>query len=506
MARKSPLRLILFLGLVPAPSAGAAGASPVVEEIWETATLEGARVGFVRTRVERPASETGRLRTTSALDLTLRRSGATLRLRMEHGTEETADGKVVGVFMRQWHAGGRVLALTGTLEEGRMHVTIDGGRIDRRLPWGDEVVGLYRLEHFFEKRKPRPGERFRLRRYEPTLNTVLTIQVAVKDRETLTLRGKRTELLRVEMVPDKVVVPGHTVRVPPAVWWLDSDFVPVRRQFELEGLGAVTLTRSSHEEAKAPVTAPARAPDIGLKSLVPLGRAIPRPYATRSALYRVTLRGDPEPATAFARDAHQEVRNVRGQTFELLVHPARPGKGDGGADRPAAEFLGSSHFVDCDDARIKELARRAIGAEKDPWKKALRVERWVKGAMRVDSSAPFVPASRVARTLRGDCRQYALLTTALCRAGGVPARTALGLVYVERGSRPYLGFHMWTEVWVGGEWLGVDSTLGRGGVGACHLKVADHSWHDTPSLTPFLPVARVLGKASVEVLRVEHED
>jgi transglutaminase-like putative cysteine protease len=62
---------------------------------------------------------------------------------------------------------------------------------------------------------------------------------------------------------------------------------------------------------------------------------------------------------------------------------------------------------------------------------------------------------------------------------------------------------MWTEVWIDGQWLGLDGTLGLGTVSAAHLKIADHSWHDTSSLTPLLPVNRILGKISIAVLRTE---
>jgi len=40
-------------------------------------------------------------------------------------------------------------------------------------------------------------------------------------------------------------------------------------------------------------------------------------------------------------------------------------------------------------------------------------------------------------------------------------------------------------------------------VSGAHLKIADHGWHDVRSLTPLLPVSRVLGKVSLEVLKVE---
>jgi transglutaminase-like putative cysteine protease len=285
------------------------------------------------------------------------------------------------------------------------------------------------------------------------------------------------------------------------VLWLDEQFAVVRRRIEMDGLGAIVLTRTTREVATAPPTGSARTPDVGLRALVPLNRTIARPHSARSAVYRITVRGDAEPLTAFVRDPHQEAREVRGETIELTVHPVRPGTGGGSA--PAAEFLASSYYIPADDPRIKELARRAVGDETNAWRKAQRIERWVKQNMQVDNAAPLTTAAQTARDLRGDCRHFALLTAALCRAEGVPSRTAIGLIYVEKNRQPYLGFHMWTEVFADGQWLGLDATLGQGGVGPTHIKVTEHSWHDTQSLTPLLPLNRVLGKIAVEVVRIE---
>ena len=131
------------------------------------------------------------------------------------------------------------------------------------------------------------------------------------------------------------------------------------------------------------------------------------------------------------------------------------------------------------------------------------IERWVCTNMTNDNKAGFAPAGEVARTLSGDCRQHALLTAAMCRAAEVPSRTAIGLVYAtDPKDRPALMYHMWTEVWVRGQWLAIDATLGQGAIGAAHIKIADQSWYDTQSLTPLLAVARVLDKLKFEVLSV----
>jgi hypothetical protein len=326
----------------------------------------------------------------------------------------------------------------------------------------------------------------------------------------------------VETVPEKI----GNVQMPSLITWLDKDWRPVRSQFEIPQLGTLILYRCSKEEAMRCSIAKT---DIGQTSLIRINRAIDSPNQTRSAAYRITVKGDDDPATTFAQDSRQECKNVKGNTFELYVHAIRPpASGTESGPRPLGtiqpakkqpvasslngqsplspkdEFIKSCYWIDSDDARIQAYARQAVGKRTDPWEQAKAIERWVHNNMNLSYSESFAPASEAAKTLRGDCRQYGLLTTAMCRAAGLPARTALGLCYAyDRKLGPVMAFHMWTEVFIGGEWVAIDATRGQGYVGATHLKITDSSWYDTQSLAPLLPVFRVLGKLSIEVIRVD---
>jgi transglutaminase-like putative cysteine protease len=153
---------------------------------------------------------------------------------------------------------------------------------------------------------------------------------------------------------------------------------------------------------------------------------------------------------------------------------------------------------------MKHAGAATVG-KTDPWDKAEAIESWVHNNMKVQNFTEAMdPASVVARTLTGDCTEYSMLAAAMCRAAGVPSRTAIGLVYVETPRGPILGFHMWTEVFVRGQWVSIDATLGHGNVGPGHLKITDASWHNTQSMTPLLPVMRVMiGRPNVKVLEVK---
>jgi transglutaminase-like putative cysteine protease len=287
--------------------------------------------------------------------------------------------------------------------------------------------------------------------------------------------------------------------------WLDRDLRPARSQVELPGLGKVVFLRASREIATSEDGRVATVADIGISQLVWLNRRIPRAHDTRSVVYRITVKGDDDPASAFARDDRQKIENVKGSSFEMRVRAIREAPSEGATGQPKSEFLESNSFVNSEDARVKQHARSAVGGETDPWKKAVRIERWVHNHI-VDKNftEALATADEVARTLEGDCTEHAVLTAAMCRAEGVPARLAVGLVYVESRGMPSMGFHMWTEVWIKGQWLAIDSTLARGSIGAAHIKVFDHSWHDVSAVTtPLLAMTRVVGKVSIEVLSID---
>jgi hypothetical protein len=487
------------------PAGKPAPAGKIVSDQWDAAYLDANRAGYIHTTVREIERDGKKLyQTTIALDLTLRRFQDVIRQQMESGTVETADGKVTAVSMSQTLGKEQKLTLIGTVEGAQLRVKVSGEHnMEKLIRWNDNVVGLYREQQLFKDKKAKPGDRFSYLHYEPLINAVVTVQVTVKEAEETTVNGQKQKLLRAETIPDKIL----GVQLPLTVFWLDKDLLPVRSQVDMPGLGKLTLARTTKETALSPVV-PAKITDIGLTQLIPLNRRIARPHETSAAVYRITLPADEEPAKAFAADNRQQAKNAKGKAFELHIQAVRKPEQVKDPQPAAEEFLKSNYFINSDDAKVKELASKAVGNEKDAWRKALRIEKWVHSNMKSQNfSVAMAPADEVARNLEGDCTEYAMLAAAMCRAAGVPSRTALGFVYVDMAKGPVFGYHMWTEVYVQGQWIGLDATLGRGSVGAAHIKITDHSWHETRSLAPLLPVMRVmLGKPAIEVVRVEGGD
>ena len=86
---------------------------------------------------------------------------------------------------------------------------------------------------------------------------------------------------------------------------------------------------------------------------------------------------------------------------------------------------------------------------------------------------------------------------------GIPSRVTVGLLYVPQLSA--FGGHMWTEVYLQGQWVPLDATLGKGVVGPDHLKFADTTLDENGAVPvlPFLPLTAVLNTLKIEVLSVE---
>ena len=105
--------------------------------------------------------------------------------------------------------------------------------------------------------------------------------------------------------------------------------------------------------------------------------------------------------------------------------------------------------------------------------RAERLTRYVNGLLEKKPTVSIPSAREVLRTKVGDCNEHTALYVAMARALGIPARIAVGLVFV-RGAFYY---HAWPEVYIDegggrGLWLPVDPTLNEFPADATHVRLA----------------------------------
>jgi transglutaminase-like putative cysteine protease len=479
-------------------------------DYWFAVGVDGQRVGHVSWS----AKEMGRDGKTyavgvRALNLTISRFGQAVTQWGEESTVETPAGEVLITSMRQGLGKDQALALTGIVEGKTLKIKGDGAAAGASdTPWPGGIVGLVREPKLFKELKLKPGESFEYPSYIPTVNRVVKTTITFEGEESKVLWPKTPErkLLRFVTKPERI----EKVKLPVSTTWVDAEtFEPLLLETDFPALGGrLTFLRTTKEAATAAVTKPVEVFNV---QSIRLDREIPGIHNKGSVVYKVSIPRDDEPETVFAADTRQEVKELdpKTRTFELHVSARHGPRKDAPAEpAPGKEFTASNYFINWDNDLVKGHAAKAVAGLPETataWDKAVAVEKWVKGNMKAfEFSQAMATSDNVAKTLTGDCTEYAMLSAAMCRAVGVPSRTALGVVYAPgQGGKPYLAYHMWAEVYAGGQWVPIDATLGMGGVGPGHIKVADHSWHEEKSFAPLLPVLRALtAKPAVGVLKV----
>lgn len=475
-------------------------AKPLLE-FWEAVFLQRDQVGYAHGIFRQPFSEL--IDGEEEMRLTIHRFGSPMLLQFKMTMQETPQGQVRQFTHRQTMGRDEELVRSGLVERGKLKMTKEMGDNppeEKAYPWNDQALGLYAQEQIYCKRELKAGDQFEFRSFVPEFNAVLTTGVTIAEKQpTELLGGKKASLWRIIAKVEKI----GDVQFPAMICWVNDIGEVVKREQNIPGLGDLTFYRTSKERALAQSTASTTGSDIGYAQLIRVNRAFHNFNWTKEVTYRVKLDGIEDIAHAFAEDQKQQVKTVGKNELEIKVKMQEPPQTTTTQKPLPAEYLKSNHFVTSDDAEVQKLARRAVRNLQDPWEKAKRIEGWVRQNMsNHDYGKAFATAAETAKTLDGDCTEHSVLAAAMCRAVGVPSRTAIGLVHVP--NQQAMCFHMWFEVWIAGQWYALDGTLGQGYVGGGHVKVVDAHWNDTDSFLPLMPVVKLLGKLKIDVLSVEY--
>jgi len=145
------------------------------------------------------------------------------------------------------------------------------------------------------------------------------------------------------------------------------------------------------------------------------------------------------------------------------------------------------------DPSIKATAKKIIGSEKEMYKSAQLLNRWVYKNVHKKFVDTF-SAVETLKTMEGECQSHTNLYAALSKSVGIPTRTVSGIVY----SKEFGGFlyHAWSEVYVG-EWVAIDPTFGQEVADATHIKLIEGD------LSSQLKLFAYIGKIAVEVKEIK---
>jgi transglutaminase-like putative cysteine protease len=156
--------------------------------------------------------------------------------------------------------------------------------------------------------------------------------------------------------------------------------------------------------------------------------------------------------------------------------------------------LAAEPLVQSDHPRIIEAAQNMAfggGARRaaDPRETAARLTGGVYRRLAKEITFSVPSALQVLESGQGDCNEHTVLYVALARALGLPARTAVGLVYLDGA----FYYHAWPEVWLDG-WVAVDPTFGQAPADAAHIRFI------VGGLAQQVELLRLIGRLRIDVL------
>lgn len=473
------------------PSAGAT----LEHETWDVVFLSGERVGHIHTTVFREPRDSGDiLRIEQEEALALRSNNNRIDTQTTMTSLETVGGQLLE-FTSLLPQGDTPMETVGRVVGDELQLEVGAGKqkTEASLPWAPEFGGPYRVNGSLESDPLEPGETRTLRYLDVATNQLATSILTAADYEETEMTAGVRRLLRVEA---ETSIGGHTIK---STLWTDEkgDICKTR----VPEMFDYTAIRATKDEALQKVTQIDF--DLGKRSAVPVARTLSTPHKTKRIVYRVHL-DSADPVKVFDSCLTQRVVPEDEHTALVTVYAVRPGETSGNPDaQPEGTTeadLEPNNLIQSDDPTVVFLAQQAAGEIKDPWEAAVALEKSVHTKMTsLGISSAFATAGQVARELKGDCTEHAVLLAALARARGIPARVAIGLVYYRR---EFL-YHMWDEVYVDGNWIPLDATLGQGGIGAAHLRITDSNLQGASPNAAFLPVTEVIGQLKIEIVEVE---
>jgi len=323
----------------------------------------------------------------------------------------------------------------------------------------------------------RPGARYEWTIFDPATLRNAPVIVDVRDRELVRAGTIRMPAFRVDM---------EFAGLKTTSWVTDTGEV-VREE---SPLGLITVRESADRAMAMAVPGQVRADLLEAAAVVPVTRQrIDEPRDVRRLRLRL------EGADLSGLDVQGVGQTVDGHVVEMRD----PGTLSAGpADPDARHYLAPEPFIESDAPEIRAEAEKAVGHVAGNKARAEELTRYVNAILEKKPTVSLPSAREVLRTKIGDCNEHTALYVAMARAVGIPARIAVGLVYV-RGAFYY---HAWPEVYLDegagrGFWLPVDPTFNQFPADGTHLRLARGGLDKQAAILP------LIGRLKITLLDLE---
>ncbi|MEN8127046.1 MAG: transglutaminase-like domain-containing protein [Planctomycetota bacterium] len=449
--------------------------------------LQGKKIGHA---VHIRAVESDKIITTERFSMTLGRGGQAVTVASQEKHIETPDGKPLG-FEMSLTTSGVEQKTTGTVQDGKATISrqVMGQAQELTVDWPAGAMLSEGLRKTGIKHGLASGTAYEVSLFRPDMLTTVEAKVEVGEKKKIALLlGRQKDLTEVKTT---MSVQGQQIVV---TGYVDEQLKAIKTLVPMMGM---ELEMVACDEAFA------RQENAIVDFLEKLSIASPVKLINlpviESAVYTLKPTTDTKLELPISSTQTVEVTETGLIVTVTKLQPPKeiafPYKGD---DPKALEALKETDYMQSTNRTIIDLAKRAVGETKDAADASRQIEAFVDGYItQKDLSVGYASAAEVAQSRQGDCSEHAVLAAAMCRAVGIPARIVCGVVYADTflGKQSIFGGHMWVEVYLDGDWYGLDATRSeQAGFSPGHIALA----HGNGDPTDFFGLVNTLGCFEIE--------
>jgi len=485
--------ICLFLAIIALPastsSAGSKSGSDQTE--YFAVFMEGKKVGH---SIQSRLVSDGIVTTSEEVSITISRADVSMTMEMGETSIEATDGEPLG-FQATQQLGAMVMKVAGTIDkQGKISLTTTsmGTEQTSTLQWPQGAVMAEGLRLMTLKKGLKEGVDYSVKVFSPGVLQAINARIQIGPRQNIDLLGRIVSLTKVATTFNMQGV-GEIV----STGFVDEDLRVQKSVMPLAGM-QVEMIACAKEFALGQNDVLELIDKMFIKSPEPLDNV----GSAKSITYHLSP-VDKAGSFIIPSNDNQRVKRTENGTTIVTVEPVVAPSGVGfpyeGEDKAILEATKPTRFLQSDRKEIIDLARQAVGGVKDAAEAAGKIEAFVAEYIENRNlSVGYATAAEVVASRQGDCTEFAVLTAAMCRAVGIPANVVVGVAYVDNfaGIQGF-GGHAWTQVYVGGKWIGLDAAFkgaGRGGYDPGHIAMAEGNGEPAD----FINMVPTLGQCKID--------
>ncbi|MFK7740304.1 MAG: transglutaminase family protein [Planctomycetota bacterium] len=498
--KKTLFAVLAWFSLAPMLIGQGATKPVVLEDLWYVMRMQGGEVGYLHSRSVQSGD---RIETVITTEMKIKRLGSTVEVESRSASvERSDDGKLIEVSMSS-KMSNQDSESRATFGDGMAKIVtkLMGREREREIEVDDGVIGPWRLSRMLVGEDLQPGRKAEAVTFAAELDGIVGMDILVVGEEEVTVLGEKVTLVKTESRMEKM--PFTTTS------WLRRDGTVVRTMVPMAGI-KMEQDLATRQQALAAVGKSELSPDVFQATMIVAKRSVPFARTASAATVAVRSKESGRPVQIVESNGQRVVSRGDDGVVTMRLERRVPPTGHAGR-RPLAlaaanaagvgGSLAASTMLQSDEPEIRELAQQAVGDERDAWAAAQKIESWVfEHITNKNFGVGMASALEVCRDREGDCSEHAMLLAAMCRAVGIPARVAMGVVYLGG----IWGGHAWNEVYVDGQWYPLDATMGYGSADPLRLQMVSMSLQEGSMAEEFMQLMAAFGRLDIEVQEVVH--